>query len=665
MTPPPLSLVKTVLLLFRHRQMMLLLLGLAHAAELRTCGDTVTEGCLDTLAEAVEAAEDGDTILMGAGTYADSLHLMERELVLEAEDGPGTVLWTEPPGDDPFLEVVGGSLELQGLDFFASRLRILQASEDAELVVQDSTVNVGSVLGAGGAITMLGGSIEVLHSTFSGGQASGQGGHLYAMNADVTLVDSTFEDGTSLDEGGALYVDTEGFEITLTVQDCLFEDNQADVNFGAIGYSGHDVFAVNHLLMEGSTFRGNASEQNGAVYSGFNQTAVMRNNRFENNSASAGGILRFDAISLELHGNIFCGNHSEKASTREAATWIRWAETFSITNNIWVDNENGALSLTGAVVGEVRNNHFVGNSALTDPALYIESTGFVPAYHVSDNLFAYNVVNGAGLAPAGDATWVTWDTNIWWGNVPEQTEVRDPSGIFEDPGLDDYVADGTCSWGLDDPAPVELWPSWEGAARDAGSGDSPDLDGSAPDIGAFGGPGARNEPDWLDADDDGVPTLYDCAPGDPDVSPAQEETPYDGVDTNCDSFSDYDADRDGQESREHGGPDCDDNDATIYQGAEETPYDGIDQNCDGSDLVDVDGDGYALDQDCDDNDSSINPGAVDGDAGVDRDCDGFVDLSQPLGARGCSQASPRQDHQPRLALLTLAGLLVLRRRRRP
>ncbi|HDK41876.1 MAG TPA: tandem-95 repeat protein, partial [Candidatus Pacearchaeota archaeon] len=66
--------------------------------------------------------------------------------------------------------------------------------------------------------------------------------------------------------------------------------------------------------------------------------------------------------------------------------------------------------------------------------------------------------------------------------------------------------------------------------------------------------------------------------------------------------------------------DCDDSNETINPDADETPYDGIDQDCDGFDLIDVDGDGYDSDcdfvtgdcfviggLDCNDNNDTINP----------------------------------------------------------
>ena len=86
------------------------------------------------------------------------------------------------------------------------------------------------------------------------------------------------------------------------------------------------------------------------------------------------------------------------------------------------------------------------------------------------------------------------------------------------------------------------------------------------------------------------------------------------------------------------GDDCDDANAERFPGATETPYDGIDQDCDGSDLSDVDGDGFAggVDgSDCDDTDPEVHPEASEswGNLLTDNDCDSELEpMEEGYGA---------------------------------
>jgi len=129
-----------------------------------------------------------------------------------------------------------------------------------------------------------------------------------------------------------------------------------------------------------------------------------------------------------------------------------------------------------------------------------------------------------------------------------------------------------------------------------------------------------------------------------------EEIWYDGVDRDCDGWSDDDADRDGHDLDTRGGDDCDDDRDDVNPDADEH-CNRIDDDCDtevDEDSAidaptwheDADGDTWGLDGtgvtscvgpdgtvdragDCDDDDPLENPGEVEicGD-GLDNDCDG-------------------------------------------
>jgi hypothetical protein len=136
---------------------------------------------------------------------------------------------------------------------------------------------------------------------------------------------------------------------------------------------------------------------------------------------------------------------------------------------------------------------------------------------------------------------------------------------------------------------------------------------------------------YTDDDHDGFSEAQgDCDDTNPNVHPKAKEICDNGIDDNCDGYTDaaeQDVDGDGY------GPcagDCNDSDPAINPAAKEVP-DGKDNNCDGKTDSDYDGDGYTVaDGDCDDNDPTVHPGAKEicGD-GKDNDCNGFIDDKEP------------------------------------
>jgi hypothetical protein len=141
-----------------------------------------------------------------------------------------------------------------------------------------------------------------------------------------------------------------------------------------------------------------------------------------------------------------------------------------------------------------------------------------------------------------------------------------------------------------------------------------------------------------------VATNTDCDDTNPAIGGTSIEIWYDGMDSDCDGLSDYDADLDGHDSSDYGGDDCDDDAAEVNPDADEY-CDDLDNDCDGDidEAGAVDGTRWYYDLDGDGDGDPLNyVDACDqpsGTVAIANDCD---DTSPALFdcAVGTTQANP-------------------------
>ena len=351
------------------------------------------------------------------------------------------------PGVHPGLVVFGGKathvLGVAGADLTtldgqgAGSVVTLDAWEGTDSVMQGFTITGGDGAGGGG-IRVLNSSPLLLNLTITGNNA-GEGGGLWAdSSGEIVLSDVTIQDNTSRgDGGGFLFVESTPAALNVTVADNV-----------ALGSGGGGLI------------------DSWALFSG-PQPPELSNIRLTGNMAGGpgGGLAIYDSdvVATNL---IVAGN--------DATT-------------------GGGLFIQGGVP-EITNCTVTFNDASLDGGgvALVETDPLLINTIISSNT---SVGPGGGILGDGDS-----DPSLgWcdvWDNSPGDVEgIPDPTGgagnLSADPGFIDLSSTDPLDWDVHlDPVSVFV---------DAGSPSIQDPDGSASDMGAFGGPGASG---W-DLDDDG------------------------------------------------------------------------------------------------------------------------------------------------------------------
>ena len=309
--------------------------------------------------------------------------------------------------------------------------------------------------------TITGGESLLTDTTYTG-----HGGGVFIDSASPTVQANVIIGNTARFHGGGIYAVTSDLELI----DNTISNNLADFDGGGL------YLTANAGLIEGNTFAGNTAEDDaGALFMGAASTTEVYWNSFLENTATGvnhpngndgwgGGILNHTDCTTDIHNNLFVSNVAE-----EAGGLFVFGSSPVVTNNTFFDSETTGGETGGVRIfqGEYRNNIVAGGGA-------------------------------AGVRILG-ATGTTWEFN----NVYDF-----PDLYFDDPN---NANDGDLTGTNDNisVAPLFAASSTDGDASNdvltlqAGSlcidaGDPgaafTDADGTANDLGAFGGPDAEWTP---------------------------------------------------------------------------------------------------------------------------------------------------------------------------
>jgi Right handed beta helix region len=272
-------------------------------------------GTFPTIQAAVNAAVDGDTVSIAAGTYAEAVVISNKSLRLVGAgpelttiDATGTgtngITIINPPVG---LQMMVESLALTGGTGYLPPGQPFATPAGGGLSL---TRSLGTLFGTGPYDPIL-----IKNCRFEGNQApAGGGAWIAGIDADVIIEDCSFLNNTTVGQvGGPGFAG--GLSVSCrraTIRHCLFEGNSA-------GRSGGAEISAGELLIEDCVFRGNSATDpnspNTAEGGGLgvgSTNGIMRRCLIEGNSAEGlGGGIRVSVTGVAVPTSGFFMEFSE------------------------------------------------------------------------------------------------------------------------------------------------------------------------------------------------------------------------------------------------------------------------------------------------------------------------------------------------------------------
>jgi hypothetical protein len=314
-----------------------------------------------TIQQAIDAAMNGDTIIVRQGTYVENVDFLGKAIMAQSEQGPDAT-------------VIDGNQ--------AGSVVTFKNGENENTILEGFTITNGS-------------------GTFVDDYWEYAGGGIYCDGSSPTIRLNKFTDNAANNGGGMVA----GFESSPSITNNIIFMNSANTTPGKMGGGGGIAVAFdsNPVISHNDIFDNYSNVAGGGLACGFDSTPEVRNNTIYANTANVygGGIQIYSSTSGTFENNLIMGNTS--LGVNGAGGISCRAESFPvIANNLITGNSaathGGGIRCFEKSYPTIRNNLIHGNSA--------NQTGGGIRCDSGASVTISNTILWDNEAPAGIEMWI-------------------------------------------------------------------------------------------------------------------------------------------------------------------------------------------------------------------------------------------------------------------
>jgi len=320
----------------------------------------VPSGEYSSIQSAINDANNGDTIVVSAGTYQENINFLGKAITVRSVDpnDPNVAAATIIDGSNPVDPNIGSVVTFNN-------------GEDANSVLSGFTIQNGSGQtdptvtwriwkgnnGDGGGALCTGASPTITKNVFKNCRAEYGGGGIFCHNnASPVITHNTFLNNSAGWYGGAIFG---RLQCSPTISNNTFWENQCEYLGGAVYLADRSYSKITNNWFEKNDCK---VLHAGAIYYFVSSSPVIACNFFISNTAQTTGsaINMGPGTSGVIINNYFEGNAAR--TSNGAAIRASNGASDLIANNIIVENADVGVSTESGATPIVKNNNVWGNT---------------------------------------------------------------------------------------------------------------------------------------------------------------------------------------------------------------------------------------------------------------------------------------------------------------